>query len=242
MIEATAAGSTVEEATQAALKKLNAKREDAEIEIVIEGRKGFLGFGKRQAVVKAVLKTSDPSPTEEEMVQPEEVFAEAEPLQEEPKPAVKKAMNEKTGEEAHAYLLQVIEQMGVKATVEKIQKGRNLTFLIEGEDIALLIGKRGQTLNSLQYLTQLVANRHSDQYFHVTVDAESYRERREEILVQLANKLASQALASSKELALEPMPSYERKIIHAALARNKKVVTFSAGEEPRRHIVIAPKR
>ncbi|WP_338779188.1 RNA-binding cell elongation regulator Jag/EloR [Metabacillus sp. FJAT-52054] len=241
MIEATAAGSTVEEATQAALKKLNAKREDAEIEIVIEGRKGFLGFGKREAVVKAVLKPLDPSP-EEEMVQPEEVFAEAEPLQEEPKPAVKKAINEKPGEEAHAYLLQVIEQMGVKATVEKIQKGRNLTFLIEGEDIALLIGKRGQTLNSLQYLTQLVANRHSDQYFHVTVDAESYRERREDILVQLANKLANQALASSKEVALEPMPSYERKIIHAALARNKKVVTFSAGEEPRRHIVIAPKR
>ncbi|AZB41134.1 protein jag [Bacillus sp. FJAT-42376] len=235
MREVTAAGSTVEEAVQTALLKLQASREEINIEVITEPKKGFLGFGKREALIKAVMKTPEPS-LEADIPLPE-------PSAEEPEmPPVLKKVNEKPGEEAHAYLIQVIEQMGVKASVEKIQKGRNLTFLIEGEDIALLIGKRGQTLNSLQYLAQLVANRHSSQYFHVTVDAEAYRQRREEILVQLANKLAGQALASSREVALEPMPSSERKIIHAALARNKKVVTYSAGEEPRRHIVIAPKR
>ncbi|MGD6819006.1 RNA-binding cell elongation regulator Jag/EloR [Metabacillus sp. 84] len=242
MREATASGSTVEEAAQTALRKLGASKDEADIEVIIEGKKGFFGlFGKRDAVVKAVLKLPEPVPLMEE--EPEQTPAPSAIYTEEAvQPLPQKKIDEKPGEEAHAYLIQVIEKMGVKASVEKIQKGRNLSFLIEGEDIALLIGKRGQTLNALQYLTQLVANRHSDQYFHVMVDAESYRERREEILVQLANKLASQASASSKAVALEPMPSNERKIIHAALARNYRVETHSAGEEPRRHIVITPKK
>ncbi|MTH54164.1 KH domain-containing protein [Bacillus mangrovi] len=247
MNEATAAGSNVEEAVSAALKLLKASREEVTIEVLSEGRRGFLGFGKKEARVRVVLS----APEQTELPKVEEPVLPAAPDTEEKAelPAAKpenhappKAVSEVPGEEAHAYLKSVVEQMGVKATVEKIQKGRNLTFLIEGENMALLIGKRGQTLNSLQYLTQLAANRHSDQYFHVTVDAESYRQRREESLVQLAGKLAGQALSTSKEVALEPMPSNERKIIHAALARNRNVSTYSAGEEPRRYIVIVPKK
>jgi spoIIIJ-associated protein len=159
------------------------------------------------------------------------------------KPArVKAVKRPNPAEEAHRFLMDVVRNMGVDATVEMKQEGKNVTFQIEGEKVALLIGKRGQTLNSLQYLTQLAANRHANHYLNITVDAENYRSRRKETLIQLAHKLAHQAIRTRKEVPLEPMPSYERKIIHAALvSQQHKIKTYSVGEEPHRHLVIAPK-
>lgn len=159
------------------------------------------------------------------------------------KPAMVKAVKlPNPAEEAHRFLTEVIRNMNVEAKVEMIQEGKNVTLQIEGEKVALLIGKRGQTLNSLQYLTQLAANRHSNHYLHITVDAENYRTRRKETLIQLAQKLAHQAVRTKREVPLEPMPSYERKIIHAALVNQQhKIKTYSVGEEPNRHLVIAPK-
>jgi spoIIIJ-associated protein len=127
-------------------------------------------------------------------------------------------------EEAQKFLEKVVSTMGVSAKVDVKRNGKNVMFNLSGEKIAVLIGKRGQTLNSLQYLTQLVANRFSDQYLNIMVDAENYRVRREETLVQ--------------KVALEPMPSYERKVIHTALVNNPKVKTSSNGADPNRHIVI----
>ncbi|WP_338471229.1 RNA-binding cell elongation regulator Jag/EloR [Niallia sp. XMNu-256] len=145
-------------------------------------------------------------------------------------------------EEARNFLQEVSDKMGAGSiTVDVEQNGKQVKFLLSGEKIALLIGKRGQTLNSLQYLTQLVINRFSDHYLNVTLDAEDYRERRNETLIQLAQRLAQKAIVTGKEVALEPMPSYERKIIHTALVENKKIKTYSNGEDPHRHIVIAPK-
>jgi spoIIIJ-associated protein len=130
--------------------------------------------------------------------------------------------------------------MGVSVKVDIIKEGKNVSFNLSGEKIALLIGKRGQTLNSLQYLTQLVINRFHEQYLNVTVDAEDYRKRRNDTLIQLAGRLAIKAVKTGQNVALEPMPSYERKVIHTALVENKKVKTFSDGSEPHRHIVITP--
>ncbi|MEH7084826.1 RNA-binding cell elongation regulator Jag/EloR [Neobacillus drentensis] len=143
-------------------------------------------------------------------------------------------------EEAKKFLTQVSEQMGAPAEIEIKREGKNVHFIMTGEKIALLIGKRGQTLNSLQYLTQLVLNRFSNQYLTVILDAEDYRKRRNETLIQLAHRLAGKALKSGKDVTLEPMPSYERKVIHAALSDNKRVKTFSDGSEPHRFIVISP--
>jgi len=143
-------------------------------------------------------------------------------------------------EEAKKFLTQVSEQMGAPAEIEIKREGKHVHFIMTGEKIALLIGKRGQTLNSLQYLTQLVINRFSNQYLTVILDAEDYRKRRNETLVQLAHRLAGKALKSGKDVTLEPMPSYERKVIHAALSDNKRVKTFSDGSEPHRYIVISP--
>ncbi|MCD7035284.1 protein jag [Metabacillus sp. GX 13764] len=138
------------------------------------------------------------------------------------------------------FLKDVIAKMGVEADISVKKDGREVTFTIEGSSIATLIGKRGQTLNALQYLTQLAANKCSDHYLHVTVDAEGYRSRREETLIQLANRLAEQAIKTANDVKLEPMPSNERKVIHAALVKNKKIKTYSVGEEPKRHLVISP--
>jgi spoIIIJ-associated protein len=143
-------------------------------------------------------------------------------------------------EEAKNFLVSVSEQMGVSVKVDIAKEGKNVSFNLSGEKIALLIGKRGQTLNSLQYLTQLVINRYHEQYLNVTVDAEDYRKRRNDTLIQLAGRLAIKAVKTGQNVALEPMPSYERKVIHTALVENKKVKTFSDGSEPHRHIVITP--
>ncbi|WP_026568052.1 RNA-binding cell elongation regulator Jag/EloR [Bacillus sp. UNC41MFS5] len=143
-------------------------------------------------------------------------------------------------EEAKNFLTQVSEQMGAPAEIEIKREGKHVHLIMTGEKIALLIGKRGQTLNSLQYLTQLVLNRFSNHYLTVILDAEDYRKRRNETLVQLAHRLAGKALKSGKDVTLEPMPSYERKVIHAALSDNKRVKTFSDGSEPHRFIVISP--
>jgi len=145
-------------------------------------------------------------------------------------------------EEAKKFLEQVSEQMGARAEIEIIRDGKQVTFVMTGEKIALLIGKRGQTLNSLQYLTQLVINRSSNHYLNVILDAEDYRNRRSETLIQLAHRLAGKAVKTGKDVALEPMPSYERKVIHSALSDNKRVKTFSDGSEPHRFIVITPVR
>lgn len=204
MKQITAAGQSVEEAVESALAQLNTSRDRTDIEIVDEGKKGFLGlFGSRQAVVKVTVK-------------PDAV------------------------EEAAKFLKNVSEKMGVSVHVDVSREGKNVTFQLSGEKIALLIGKRGQTLNSLQYLTQLVTNRFSRQYLNVTVDAEGYRTRRNATLIQLAERMADQAVRTGKEVALEPMPSYERKIIHTALMDHPKIETISTGNEPYRHLVIAP--
>ncbi|MCQ6276649.1 protein jag [Bacillus sp. V3B] len=143
-------------------------------------------------------------------------------------------------EEAKKFLMDVCEKMGTPITIDVVKNGKQVKFTLAGEKIALLIGKRGQTLNSLQYLNQLVINRFSEHYLNVILDAEGYRERRNETLIHLAERLAQKAVRTGKVVALEPMPSYERKIIHTALVGNKRIKTYSSGEDPHRHIVIAP--
>lgn len=143
-------------------------------------------------------------------------------------------------EEARKFLQQVVGEMGLQANIETIRNGKNVEFHLSGEKMALLIGKRGQTLNSLQYLTQLVANRYTNQYLSIQLDAENYRKRRKDTLVQLAERLADKALRTGKDVVLEPMPSYERKVIHTALMKHSKLKTYSNGAEPYRHIVISP--
>jgi spoIIIJ-associated protein len=143
--------------------------------------------------------------------------------------------------EAQKYLYDVIKTFGIDPQIEVVQDGRSVEFRLTGDKMAVLIGKRGQTLNSLQYLTQLVSNRYTNQFFTITLNVEDYRERREQALIQLAERLSNKVLRTKSPIKLEPMPSFERKIIHSRLAGNNQINTYSEGVEPNRYLVISIK-
>lgn len=142
------------------------------------------------------------------------------------------------------FITQVCNAMGISVSVDsKFDEEENvLDINMIGEDMGILIGKRGQTLDSLQYLTGLVVNKNKDEYIRVKLDTENYRERRKETLENLARNIAFKVKRSKKPVALEPMNPYERRVIHAALQNDRYVVTRSEGEEPFRHVVISLKR
>jgi spoIIIJ-associated protein len=157
------------------------------------------------------------------------------------KPAVIEVeMQPDAAEEAVKFIEEVTKNMGVTIKINQVQTKDGLLLDLSGEGIGILIGKRGQTLDSLQYLVNLVANRFSEQYIRIVLDAENYRDRRKESLEQLAKRLGNKAVRTRKEVILEPMNSLERKIIHAVLQNIKGVKTYSEGVEPNRRIVVAP--
>lgn len=204
MKEITASGQTVEQAVQSALEQLNTTKDQVEITIIDEGKKGILGlFGAKPAIVKVEML---PNPIEE----------------------------------AENYIKQLTANMNLDVHINTIVNGKHVTFELNGENIAIIIGKRGQTLNALQYLIRLVINKHSKIYYTVTLDAEGYRERRRETLESLASRMADKVIRTKAKVALEPMPAFERKIIHNVLQDIPKVSTYSDGQEPHRHIVIKP--
>ena len=145
---------------------------------------------------------------------------------------------------ADAFLQGVFETMGMQVEVlaEYNEEEHVLNLDLQGDDMGILIGKRGQTLDSLQYLTSLVVNKNSEEYIRVKLDIENYRERREDSLENLARNCASKVKKTRKPMVLEPMNPYERRIIHACLQNDRNVITSSEGEEPYRHVVISLKR
>ncbi|MFD2045631.1 RNA-binding cell elongation regulator Jag/EloR [Ornithinibacillus salinisoli] len=204
MRQITASGQTVEEAVQTALEQLNTTKDQVEIDVIDEGKKGLLGiFGSKRSIVKVTIVKNQVQETE-------------------------------------LFLKNVVRNMNVEADITTTIEENHVTFDLTGEKIALLIGKRGQTLNALQYLVHLVLNKEGNQYYTVTLDAEGYRGRRKATLETLAERMAEKAKRINKKVALEPMPAYERKIIHSILQARGDVTTYSDGVEPHRHIVIKP--
>lgn len=143
-------------------------------------------------------------------------------------------------EEAEKFIVRVAEAMGLHIKTEWLETkdGLELSISCDG-DLGLLIGRRGQTLDALQYLTSIVANRYSDEHIRIVLDAENFRDRRKQTLEELADRLAAKVVRTRKEVVLEPMSPLERKIIHSKLQGSTKVRTFSKGDEPNRRIVIA---
>lgn len=144
--------------------------------------------------------------------------------------------------EALRFLKEVTEKMGLDLSI-KAMAGDDMVYLeMDGKDSGTVIGKRGQTLDSIQYLTSLVVNKNSEKYIKVVVDAENYRAKRQKTLEQLANRLAAKVIKTKKYVRLEPMNPYERKVIHATLQQNRNITTRSEGEEPYRRVVIEYKK
>lgn len=161
------------------------------------------------------------------------------------KPAIIRAKKKETIEDkAVAFLTQMFDAMNIKVEIEiqLNEADKELSINLIGQDMGILIGKRGQTLDSLQYLVSLVVNKVNESYLRVKLDTENYRERRKETLETLAKNIAYKVKRTKKSVSLEPMNPYERRMIHSALQHDKYVVTRSEGEEPFRHVVISLKR
>jgi len=144
-------------------------------------------------------------------------------------------------EDAVNFLKDVLRAMGLEARLKTGLKGDTLNIEVLGKDMGVLIGRRGQTLDSIQYLVSLVVNKERENYLRVVLDTEDYRRKREQTLVRLANKLAYKVKKTGKDIVLEPMNPYERRIIHSALQGHPEVITKSQGEEPFRRVVITAK-
>ncbi|MFD1019410.1 RNA-binding cell elongation regulator Jag/EloR [Thalassobacillus hwangdonensis] len=243
MKQLTATGQTVDDAVKSALEQLQTSRDQVEVDVIDEGKKGFLGFGNKPAIVKVkIMEASKPEPeVEVEETAPQEETSRNEQVSESI-PEETAYVEEDPIEEAGAYIKSIADQMGAPVDVEVKVNNRDVHMELVGDKIAKLIGKRGQTLNALQYLLHLSVNRQTDQFYTVVLDAEGYRNRRKETLETLAGRLADKALRTNQAVKLEPMPSYERKIIHTALQNNRDVETYSDGNDPKRHVVIKPSK
>ena len=264
----TVSAKTLDDAITEALVQLGVTSDRLDYIVVEKGSEGFLGIGRKQAVIKARRKREE-KPVEEtveeskvetpvkEEVKPEKktekksakehshtkknVREEKPEVKSEPKKEVELAKVEpQTIETCEKFIYDVMNAMGmadVKVTSVVAEEGA-LSINMEGSIMGILIGKRGQTLDSLQYLTNRVANKMQDGYVRVKLDTEDYRRRRKETLENLAKNIASKVKRTRKTVSLEPMNPYERRIIHSALQSDPAVSTHSEGEEPYRRVVV----
>lgn len=145
------------------------------------------------------------------------------------------------GDIASDFLYTILNNMGVEADISVNEDEESIVVDINGDDIGIIIGRRGETMDSLQYLTSLVINKGYEDYKRVILNVENYRQKREETLIKLANRLADKVVKYKKPVTLEPMNPYERRIIHSTLQGHKYVETYSTGEEPKRKVVITLK-
>ena len=242
-------GKTIEEAIQAAADELGVKESDLEIEILETPTKRLFGlFGETPAKIRATVKEIAPPVVIEEPARVEETI-QAEPTIEpvlEPSPVeetVQPFDRDKDIDAAEDFLHDVFAAINLEV-VMKIEDDAEEGCLIElsGKGLGILIGRRGQALDALQYILNLAVNRKTEEKIHFTLDVEGYRRRREQALIKLAKGVAERAIKTRHEVKLEPMNRYERKIIHTVLQENNRVETHSAGEEPYRYIIVSPKR
>ncbi len=302
-------GKSVEEAVAAALQELNITADQAVVEVLEEAKKGFLGFGRKDARVRVTIKEDTAPAVSDETEVAEKTVSEAaadavnavkeaaniaasvlvkkadavkneavEAADDFTKKAVaakdeavdtavsalnslKSEQQERTvrGESrelrkyvvsdeavnaAKEFLQKIFNAMRIEVVMEKFinKNDGSVTFRLHGNDMGILIGKHGQTLDSLQYLTNLVANKNSSERVRIVIDVEDYRDRRIETLNRLATRLADKVKRTGERVALEPMNPHERKIIHMALQGDRKVTTLSEGDDPYRHVVIELKK
>ncbi|MBQ3255872.1 MAG: protein jag [Oscillospiraceae bacterium] len=216
-------------AIAAALQELGLSRDDVTVEILERAKSGFLGFGASPAKVKVSYEVPD-----EVVAEPAPVAAEAVTVEEE-------AQCENTAhEKVYNFVIGLLEHMGVRANIEITEKeDGGINVNLSGKGMGVVIGRRGETLDAIQHLTNYAVNHGSEKRLHVSVDAEAYRAKREEALVRLAEKMAAKAIKYKRSMALEPMNSYERHVIHAALQDYEGVSTSSIGTEPNRRVVVA---
>lgn len=207
--EVIAVGNDVESAIEKGCQELGVAQEDASAEVLERAKKSLFGKIKREAKVRVYVEMEDPAPENDKLTL------------------------------AKDYLMSVLLQLGVEnaeLVTEEFDGGAVIT--INGDHHGTVIGRRGETLDALQYLTSLVCNRAKGDFYKITLDCCGYRQKREETLKELAQRIARQVLKSGRSSALEPMNPYERRIIHAVISEIEGVSSKSVGEDPNRKVVI----
>lgn len=199
---------TIDEAVELALQELGVSQDKVTIDVLNEGKKGFLGLGSMEARVKVTCSIDTP---------------------------VSKAED---------YLNSLLGRLGIEAQLKSEYEDEKINISIDCDEEAVgyIIGRRGDNLDALQYLTSLVVNKGEENYIRVSLDIEGYREKREETLIRLARSKAAVVAKTHRSVTLEPMNPNERRIIHSTLQEFKNIYTYSIGDDPNRKIVIAPKK
>lgn len=257
-------GKTVDEAVSEALTELNKTRDEVEVEIIEEASKGFLGLiGNKEATVKVtVIKDakeivreifSDMEPeksqkveTEEKPIVEEKIQSKAEPEKEENPVSEQKSDTdnddfiEKTDKIVFDFIGKVMSTLDIEyeIEIERVDNFLKVNILGDEDKLGIVIGKRGVTLDSIQYILSLLVNKHSDNFIRVIVDASNYRKKREKTLTELAERMAEKVVRTGRNIRLEPMNAQERRIIHYALQSFEGVTTHSEGRDPYRKVVI----
>ena len=243
-------GKTEDEALAAALAELGLERDDVSVEIVERAKSGFLGIGASPAVIRVEyevpdepeIKPDEPAAREARPPAPRRPKAEKAPRPP-PPPSAAPKYTEGVKAETESFLRGLLERMGVKAEITITDRDNGgLLVELSGPGMGAVIGRRGETLDAIQHLTNYAVNRGSEKRCHISVDAESYRAKREESLVRLAEKMAAKVVKYKRSMALEPMNSYERHVIHTALQNFEGVSTSSTGTEPNRRVVVSYER
>lgn len=242
-------GKTIEEAIQAAVAELGVSESELSIEVLETPSKKFFGLlGETPAKIRATLKEIEPPPVEvEEPAQIEETVQPAPPAIEPvlaPSPVEEPAEpsnSEQFIKEAESFLHEVFAAMKLDVEIEATYSEGTCLLDLSGKGLGVLIGRRGQALDALQYLLNLAVNRkRQEDRIYFILDVEDYRSRREDALIKLAKGVAERAIKTRREVRLEPMSRHERKIIHTVLQDNERVETHSAGEEPYRYVIVTP--
>jgi len=260
-------GTDVDTAVQLALQDLKLTIDEVDVTVLEEPSRGFFGIGSKLAKVRVEKKkpqvVEKPKKVEtvkpaQEMAKPEKASKAEAPKKEKKERKEKKEKSEVVIEpiierepeenlkvvEEHAaltFLKKVTEDMGLVVDITCKEGQKSLYIDINGKDSGTIIGKRGQTLDAIQYLTSLIVNKEQDNYTRVVVDAENYRAKREKTLEQLALRLAAKVQRTKRSVKLEPMNPYERKVIHATLQAHPQVTTRSEGQDPYRRVIIEMK-
>ena len=222
----TKTGKTVDEAIEAALSELGVSKEEASIEVISEPKSGLLGIGQKQAEVKVTANVEE---NEEVVYYGDDENFEGDAVSE-------------AEDQAVAFVAEVLSGIGIHGNMDSYREDDDIFISVTGADCGSAIGRHGETLEAISYMTNLVANKNSENRVSVHIDIGGYRKHREQVLTGLANKAAFKAKKTGRSVAMEAMNPAERRIVHSFLQNVSGVSTHSEGEEPERRVIVTPEK
>ncbi len=222
----TKTGKTVDEAIEAALSELGISKEEASIEVISEPKSGLLGIGQKQAEVKVTANVEE---NEEVVYYGDDENFEGDAVSE-------------AEDQAVAFVAEVLSGIGIHGNMDSYREDDDIFISVTGADCGSAIGRHGETLEAISYMTNLVANKNSENRVRVHIDIGGYRKHREQVLTGLANKAAFKAKKTGRSVAMEAMNPAERRIVHSFLQNVSGVSTHSEGEEPERRVIVTPEK